>query len=1182
MDEAASGRTAQPLDALAARIAKRRGPVRVCGLRGVAQVLVAARIIEAHAQRPALLVTESAKQNDRVLEDLRVALGEPPPARGGRVRAFPHPDTRPYDRFSPQPFVVAQRLDVLHRLATGQNEAPLVVVAPWSALALRVPARQALRKASIELVRGQRCDREALLTALADAGYTRQPVVEERGELAVRGGIVDLFPPHCARPVRLEFLGDVLESLRAFDPASQRSERELETLRAPPARELLGDRKLLIERGAAIRARGLELGVAEGAVDALLEALLRGNRPPGAEALAPFLQPATESFLDYLPPGAAILLMEPANGRARIRQLQEEANESYSALLEAKQRVISAPEALLLAPRALDTALAKRRAIALERLEAQAPARGATTHVVKSEDHEALARALHQRRSGPAPLEALLDALKVWQGDGLRVVVAAHARSDAERIGALLDEHGRLKTLRASEPAPFAAWSKPGRVEVRIAPLSAGCVLRDAGLAVISDEEILGRRGQRRRAEGWRSAAKNLALAELAPGDFLVHAEHGIGIYRGLVLLEVGDFRDEFLRIEYEASDRLFVPCHRLNLVQRYVGGDGAAPRLDKLGGASWARKLGQVKRRVRIMARELLDVHASRELSSGFAFAGRDRSLEAFEASFPYPETADQRAAIEDTLADLVKPRPMDRLVCGDVGFGKTEVAARAAHQVLMAGKQVAVLAPTTVLCQQHLETFTQRFADVPVRIEALSRFRTARDARQVLEGLASGAVDLVVGTHRLLQKAVAFRDLGLLVVDEEHRFGVTHKERIKKLKQGVDVLTLSATPIPRTLQMAFTGLRDLSAIETPPEGRHAIRTQICRNDPALIREAILREVRRGGQVFFVHNRVKTIHTLADWLRKLLPEVKLQVAHGQLLERELEARMLAFMRGEFELLLCTTIIESGLDIPRAGTILIDHADTLGLAQLHQLRGRVGRDRRRAYAYLLTPGEGAMSPDATRRLEAIQDLTELGSGFRLANLDLEIRGAGNLLGAEQSGHLADVGYDTYLELLGDAVEALRGKVRERAMDPEIRLPLPARLPEDFVPEVSQRLVLYRRLAGAVNIAEARRLRDELLDRFGPLPRETENLLGVIHLKIAARELGVASIALEQGELVLQAGVGSRIEPARLVALLKDPQDAIRVTPDQRIRARVGARGAEALFARANWLLDALASAGAAA
>ena len=1166
--------SAERLDALAGRLVGRGGPVRLLGLRGDSQAVTIGRLLAAHPDLPALVVTATAKDADRVADALCAVLGEPEAEAGGRVRPFPHPDTPPYDRFSPQPFVVAQRMDVLHRLATWPSAAtaPPVAVAPWTALAWRTPAPAAVRAASLRIARGEEIDRDDLVATLVAAGYTRQPVVEERGEVAVRGGIVDVFPPHRARPVRIELYGDEVESLREFDPASQRSQARIETFVAPPPRELLADRDLVVSRTDAIRALGAELALPGRVVDPFVDSLLRGSFPPGAEAIAPLLQPALASVFDFLPDGAPIFLAEPAGGRDRMQHLSEEAHVGYEALVEARERLASPPNALLLAPEEVEAALVARRAIALERLEVH-DARG-QAHVLKATGQDALARALRDARGSERPIGPLVQALEGWQREGLRIVVAVAALSAAERVRTLLDAAGVESTL-AREPAPVASWSAPGRVEVRLATLSEGFALRDAGLVVVTDEEIFGPREKRRKAHAWRESAAIEALGQLAAGDLLVHAEHGIGIYRGLVLLEVGRFRDEFLRLEYEGGDRLFVPVHRLSLIQRHVGADGAAPRIDRLGGTTWEKTKNAVRGAMRVMARELLDVHAARELLPGTSFPGRGPALESFEAAFPYEETPDQAAAIEDVLADLARPRPMDRLVCGDVGYGKTEVAARAAHQVVQSGKQVAVLVPTTVLCQQHTETFTKRFADLPVNVASLSRFQTPKQSREVLSGLADGSIDVVIGTHKLLGKSVRVRDLGLLVVDEEHRFGVAHKERIKQLKQTVDVLTLTATPIPRSLQMAFSGLRDLSVIETPPPDRLAIRTQVCRFDETLVREALLREIRRGGQAYFVHNRVKTIHAIADLLERIVPEVRILVAHGQMPERELEDRMVAFMRGDFDVLLCTTIIESGIDNPRANTMVIDRADALGLAQLYQLRGRVGRSNHRAYAYLLIPGEAALTPDATRRLEALQDLSELGSGFRLANMDLEIRGAGNLVGAEQSGHLGAVGFETYMELLDEAIQELRGGVRPLPIDPEIKLPVPARLPEGYVADVSQRLVLYKRLAGAPDAGAAEALRDELLDRFGPLPREAQNLLDVIRLKIEARDLGVVGIEVRKGELVLTSAPTSRVDPARLVELVTGPGRDIRVGPDHRICTPLAETDPPALFARAHWLLDQL-------
>jgi transcription-repair coupling factor (superfamily II helicase) len=1145
---------------VARRVCARTGPLRLTGLRGAARAAVGARLVEAHGDRPILFLAATAKEADALLEDLRTALGELRPEEGGRVRAFPRHDTPAYDRFSPQPFVIAQRMDVLYRLlasvraapdpnmgesSAGREPAP-VVVSTWSALAGPVPSRELVRARSVHLEVGQWIDRDALVETLLAAGYARMPLVEEPGELAVRGHILDIFPPQRALPLRVELLGDEVESIREFDAASQRSQGSLDYAVAPPARELLLDRSILIERSDGLRELAAAQGVGPRVVDQLMDALLRGHLPPGVESLAPRLLPSRETVFEFLPEDTLVAI-DGAGGRERLLQHWDEALAHFEAAAEAG-RVVAPPEELLLQPERVEAALEARTPVRLERLDLDSDDE---RYAVRAYGQDELRQALVRSRTREGALQPLVDSIRAWVERGQRVVLTAPALSGAERMRTLLEEYG-VESRLARDPAPLWSWSAPGRVEVRVAGLSAGFVLPLEGIAVATEEEIFGRREKRRVQKSFREEFSLDALAQISTGDRLVHVEHGIGIYRGLVELEVRGVVSEMLRIEYAGGDRLFLPVHRFNLVQRYVGADGQAPRLDRLGGKTWEKAKSSVRRQLRDMANVLLSVHAARELAPGHAFSPRDRYLEEFEAAFPYEETPDQQSAIEDVLEDLRDGKPMDRLVCGDVGYGKTEVAARAAFRVVMDGKQVALLVPTTVLCDQHVETLRKRFEGYPVRIEGLSRFCTPKQGRDTLEGLATGNVDIVVGTHRLLQKSVVFRDLGLLVVDEEHRFGVAHKERIKQMRKTVDVLTLTATPIPRTLQMAFTGLRDLSVINTPPPDRMAIRTQVCRFSDSLVREAILREVRRGGQVFYVHNRVQTIASVAQMLGRIVPEVRIIVAHGQMPERQLEEKMMAFLHGQGDLLLCTTIIESGLDNPRANTILVDRADALGLAQIYQLRGRVGRSSRRAYAYLMIPGEDTLTDDARRRLEAIQDLSELGSGFRLASMDLEIRGAGNLLGAEQAGNLGAVGYETYLEMLEETLGELRGEVRESSVDPEIRLPVTARLPEAYVTAVSQRLVLYKRLASAPDEADLERIRDEILDRYGPLPQEAQNLVGVIRLKILARTLGLVSLDLLKGDLVLATGEGSRVDPERLVNLLTQADSGIQVSSDHRI------------------------------
>jgi transcription-repair coupling factor (superfamily II helicase) len=1146
------------LEEISRKVRTRDTTVCLTGLKSGARTAALAELARSHGDRPVLVICPSSKACDALGDDLRSMLGGENSEEAARIKAFPRHDTLPYERFSPQPFVVTQRMDLLYRWlsdeggATGPKPTTPIAVAPWSALTLRVPARRAVRAATVHLEVGHEVDRDSLIHRLTNAGYARMAIVEERGEVAIRGGILDVFPPQSPFPIRVELLGDEVESIREFDPTTQRSQEKLDRAAIPPPRELLVSRERVIECSDEIRLLALERGVEQQANE-LIDTLLRGHLPPGVEALSPLLQPDLESVFDYLPDDTLVAIDDPHAASERVEQYWVDARNNFEVAQEAG-RICSPPEDLLLSRKQVEGATSARLPITLPRLRIEGDGGEELAIAVGSEDQGDLRRALSRSRTHERALTPLADQLGLWMVGRWRVTIACHSQSAAERLRSLLNGYG-IEPKLVNDPRPLWRWSAPGRVELRVARLSAGATLPGEQRALLTEEEIFGQRERSRRKKDWKEGSAVDGLGQLTPGDFLVHNEHGIGTYRGLVEVNVRHLANEMLRIDYAGGDRLFLPVHRLNLVQRYGGADGAQPRLDRLGGATWDKAKAKVKSSLRNMAQELLNVHAARELTSGFAFTTRDQYFEEFEAAFPHEETPDQHAAIDDVLADMETARPMDRLVCGDVGYGKTEVAARAAFRAAMDGKQVAFLVPTTVLCQQHYETLRKRFEGYPIRIASLSRFESPKRAREVVGGLADGTIEVVVGTHRLLQKKIRFRDLGLLVVDEEHRFGVAHKERIKQIKKTIDVLTLTATPIPRTLQLAFTGVRELSVINTPPADRLAVRTQVSRFDESLIREAILREVRRGGQVFFVHNRVRSIEALAEMLGRLVPEVKVLVGHGQMKERELEEVMMRFQQGEADVLLCTTIIESGIDIPRANTILIDRADTLGLAQLYQLRGRVGRSDHRAYAYLMIPIlQDALPDDAQRRLEAIQDLSELGSGFRLANMDLEIRGAGNLLGGEQSGNLLAVGYETYMELLEETVEELRGTIRQEEVDPEIRLPVQARFPEEYVPEVSQRLVLYKRLSSAREDEDIDRIRDEILDRYGAMPVDGENLVAVIRLKSLARRLGVVAVDVARGEIALSVGAAAKIDPQRLMNLLTTGGNALRVSPDHKIFA----------------------------
>jgi transcription-repair coupling factor (superfamily II helicase) len=1129
---------------------------RITGLRGAANRVAASHLIRAHGDHPVVYITPHSRASDAAMLALSGLLGEREDL--SRLHAYPRHDTLPFDRFSPQSYLVSQRMEILHRLDRWaqpdpeRGEAPIIVTT-LSALSQRLPSRIQLRAATHRISVGDSLDRDLLVARLVGVGYQRMALVEEPGEVAVRGDIIDVFPPQLSKPMRIELWGEEVDSIRSFDPASQRSQSKSATVLLPPPRELLFDRDGIIDRSDAIRAEAQAQSIAASEIDPLIDSLLRGHVPPGAEALAPLIQPDQETFFDYLPSDALILVEEPEEGATRLEQVYEEIHSNREAALG--ERLTVDLDTLCLDPEAIHESLAQSHCVRLERLDIAGAANEVGRHFVQTEGHDELRRQLVQTRSLERALSPLVDQCRQWLSERWRVIIAANSLSTAERIRTLLLEYD-LDAQVATDPRPVWHWSLPGRLEIRVVDLSEGFNWPEQGLVVLTDEEIFGVRQRKRTSAGWREGQKLEGIAQLAPGDFLVHADHGIGIYRGLVELAAGGMSSELLAIEYLGADKLFLPVDRLSRVQRYGAADGVQPRIDKLGGETWEKTRAKVKASLRNMAGELLSLHAARELAPGFEFAGRDLPMEEFEANFAFEETPDQMAAIDDVLGDMQQSKPMDRLVCGDVGYGKTEVAIRAALRAALDGKQVVVLTPTTVLCQQHFENFEARFKDLPIRVDMLSRFNSPKESRATLEGLATGQVDIVIATHRILQKNVQFKDLGLLVVDEEQRFGVAHKERVKKLRKTVDVLTLTATPIPRTLQMAFTGIRDLSVIETPPVDRLAIRTQVCRFDEGLIREAILREIRRGGQIFFLHNRVRTIGAMNEMLSRVVPEVRVMVAHGQMKERDLEDRIHGFLRKEADVLLCTTIIESGIDMPNVNTILVNRADALGLSQLYQLRGRVGRSKRRAYAYLLVPTQvGSLSGDAQKRLEAIQDLSELGAGFRLANLDLEIRGAGDLLGSEQSGNLRSVGYEAYMEMLEETIEELRGQAHEEWLDPEIKLPVVGRLPDDYVEDVSQRLVLYKRLSSARDENEVALIRDELLDRFGRLPLEANNLLEVIRLKIAARRLGIVRIETARGELVLQVAPRAQIDPDRLIQLLSHARSGIRVTPEQKLIAK---------------------------
>ena len=978
---------------------------------------------------------------------------------------------------------------------------PRVLVTSPQALLQHTLPPDAFPSAPLVLRRGARLFQERLLRELIDLGYDGVTEVGGRGEFARRGGIVDLFPPGQALPVRAEFFGDEIDSLRAFDPADQRSIGTVASAAVLPAGEFL----LPPDAPAVLRSR---LGRLAAHLPALLAADLErmlATREPGdaAEVWAGILAPATG--VDHV--GDAIWLIdEPGDVDQAAALLWEQAEDRRRELVEGGDMPGAWPEAYL------DHRTWQRTLHAARTLE--------VTWESEAEGAPPGGNPFGWREPAlpPQRIAGVGEAIARWRAESRRIVVTS---DQSARLSELLEERGIVAAplRRLAEPPA------PGSIALVERSLNSGFEDGPDGLVVVTDRELFGSVRVRRPRALRRVVPRDL-LDRLSPGDLVVHADHGIARYGGMVRRSVGGTGDErdYLELDFAGADRIFLPVEQVDRISRYSGGEN--PQLSKLGGGEWARTRARVRRAVTELAKDLLELYSARARAQGHPFAPDTPWQQEMEAAFPYEETPDQTRAVVETKADMERGEPMDRLVVGDVGYGKTEVALRAAFKAIQDGFQVAVLVPTTVLAQQHYTTFTQRFAAYPISVRLLSRFVPAGQRDATVAGLTDGSVDLVIGTHRLLSKDVRFRRLGLVVVDEEQRFGVAHKERLKQLRRAVDVLTLSATPIPRTLNMALSGVRDMSVIETPPEDRLPIQTRVAEASAGLVRDALLRELDRGGQAFFVHNRVETIEAQAEQLRRLLPQARIAVAHGQMPEGQLEKVMLAFAEGAWDVLVCTTIIESGLDIPNANTIVIDRADALGLAQLYQLRGRVGRSSRRAYAYLLYRRRDRLSEVARKRLQAIFNASELGAGFQIALADLEIRGAGNILGAEQHGHIAAVGFDLYTRLLADAVEEQKAALEDREPNlvrpaAMVDLPIDAYLPDDYVGGEAQKLEVYRRLARVTTEDELVAARADLADRYGPLPAPAKRLLDVAHLRLLADRAGIARVSREEAELVLR-------------------------------------------------------------
>ncbi len=1082
-------------------------------------------------------------------------------APGLPVLPFPDWETLPYDLFGPQPEIVSQRIATLYGLP-GLTHGVLVVSA--ATLMQRLAPVGFISGQALVVEMGQQLSMESEKLRLEAAGYRNVPQVLDPGDFAVRGALLDIYPMGSAEPYRIELLDDEVDSIRTFDPETQRSLIKVESVRLLPAREFPLDEDAGTRFRSVLRERfPIDLRRCP-----LYQDMKRGGTAAGIDYYLPLFFESTATLFDYLGPDALCLVGDGAHEAAEAFWLQT--NDRYEQRRHDIERPILPPAELFVPPESLREALNLRPRI--EVLAREHP-RFEKAHALG----DAPAPDLPLVHKGEADAEALRSFLSSYPG---RVLIAAESPGRRET---LLDNLGHL----GLKPEPIDSWqafvtdSNAPRYAITVAAFENGFALAQPPLCVLTERQFYPERavGSRRRtARAGRDPDTILRdLSEISAGSPIVHEDHGIGRYVGLESLDVGGQKNEFVCIEYAKGDKLYVPVAQLHLVSRYAGASAELAPLHSLGGEQWEKAKKKAAEKVRDVAAELLEIQARRQARAGIALEVDRTMYTPFAAQFPFEETPDQLIAIEAVIADLASSQPMDRVVCGDVGFGKTEVALRAAFVAATVGKQVALLVPTTLLAEQHYHNFSDRFADWPLRVEVLSRFKSAKEIKAELEKLADGQIDVIIGTHRLLQPDVKFKDLGLVIVDEEQRFGVRQKERLKALRAEVHLLTLTATPIPRTLNMAMAGLRDLSIIATPPPNRLAVQTIVSQWDPAQMREAFQRELARGGQVYFLHNQVQTIEQTARELAELIPEARIRIAHGQMHERELEQVMLDFNRQRFNVLVCTTIIESGIDIPNANTIVINRADRFGLAQLHQLRGRVGRSHHRAYAYLVVPDRKSMTSDASKRLEAITSLDELGAGFTLATHDLEIRGAGELLGEGQSGQIAEVGFSLYTELLERAVRSIRqGKIPDLddtdRHGADVELHLPALIPDDYLPDVHTRLTLYKRIASAADTDALRELQVEMIDRFGLLPDAVKNLFAVAELKLAATVLGIRKLELGERGGRINFVPQPKIDPMTIIRMIQSQPRIYTMDGPDKLRLRMELPGAAERLETARKLL----------
>ncbi len=1139
------------------------------GLSGSEKACLISRLYLQH-KCPCLAVVSSVREGERLIRDLRFFTGQ----HDLPILFFPPYNILPFKFLSYHNETAGHRIRVLYQLMEAKT--PSIVVTTVDALLQKIIPRQEIGRYAELLIAEEEIDRNGLITKLISGGYSKTAIVEEFGDFSVRGGIIDVFSPLYDDPLRIEFYGDLVESLRFFSASTQRKIKDSQEAIILPAKELILRKKYIPNIISRIRAlaNGLEVPVSH--ARKIIDTIRHDGDVVGLESLISLFYPQLDTLFDYIPKNSLIVNVNADELDKVALETEERLINNFKASRDEGKLCVEPQELYLNWSQAV-AAISERKPLNLKMLD-----------VLKSNDHQQvppyqfhaavenntdLRMALKNYREKDQLLRPLIEWLRSKQQAGYATILICRNRSQADRLNSLLFPYGiQLTAVNGfTEIKPNS-----GQIHICIGQVSSGFVWPAEYLALVTDDEIFGVRHQRRKRAEPRPRTQMLDLQELKKDDLIVHNDHGIGQYGGLLKMTIDGLTNDFLIIIYKGGDKLYLPVERMSVVQKYMGVEGIVPVLDTLGGKSWERVKSRIKKSAEKIAGELLKLYARRKVEKGYAFSTADHYVRDFEAGFAYEETADQFKAIEDVIADMQNPTPMDRLVCGDVGYGKTEVALRASFLAVNDDKQVAMLVPTTILAEQHYETFRRRFVRYPVNVACLSRFRSPRAQRAIIDDLKTGKVDIVIGTHRLVQKDVQFNDLGLLILDEEQRFGVKHKEKLKKFRSTVDVLALTATPIPRTLHLSLVGVRDISIISTPPEFRKSIMTYISEFDDAVIADAINKELRREGQIFFVHNNIQSIDKIAGKLQRLVPRVRLAVAHGRMDEDELEQVMVFFMNREIDMLVCTTIIESGLDVASANTIIVNRADRFGLAQMYQLRGRVGRADEQAYAYLLIPHESLLGKDAQKRLKVLMEHSDLGAGFQIAMSDLKIRGGGTILGASQSGHIAAVGYDMFLKLMENAVAGLKGEATVEPLEPEINVNLSAYLSESYIPDIDQRMSAYRRLAKMTELQQLADFKSESLDRFGPLPEEAANLLVKIMLKVLAKKAGVSRLDLVGRNLSLNFSESHQRNPAAMVDMIASAPKKFKLSPEHVLKTKLDSLNLNSQLAQTKNLLKEIA------